>query len=143
MTPDTQAKYLLSDKYHFTKIEQMMKWCSKAGDIFSYPYFFNWSPPTNHRDNTPEGEIQDVDYVILRVGKYISQEYVEGDIVSEGRKLPVEIQIWFGLVDSVLRFLPLSYLIDETGNKIKTWVDVVGNRDELITKIDEMFEGKI
>ena len=67
MTSDIQAKYLLSDKDHITNIEKMMKWCSKMSDIFQHPYFLNWSPPTNHRDNTTDGEIEDVEYVIVRV----------------------------------------------------------------------------
>jgi hypothetical protein len=42
-------------------IETMMKFCSKASNVFNKDrIYFNWSPPTNHRDNTPDGQIEDV-----------------------------------------------------------------------------------
>ena len=43
-------------------IEQLMKYCSQLGDIFGYPYYFNWSTSTNHRDYSPVGEVADIGY---------------------------------------------------------------------------------
>ncbi len=110
-----------------SNIEKMMKYCSKLGKLFGHPYFFNWSPATNHVDESPEGAIHDVCYVKFRVGKH-----PEHPVVS--RMYPVEQDTVFCLVDRVLEGLGLEVLLD--GIKLKSMEDVKNNLEAIKSAID-------
>lgn len=126
-------------------IETMMKFCSKISDIFGYPYFFNWSPPTNHRDNKPDGEIEDVSYVIFRVGMYPQPkiEMIDGVEYENGHQSPIEKQLFFGQVIRIIDFTPFNnLLIDISGiNRdeypIKFFDDLEKYKEELKVKISK------
>ncbi len=88
-----------------TGVEISMKFCSQLGELFKHPYFFNWSAPTNHRDDSKTGSFEDVYYVIFRVGKYTTQSIEE-------RSFPQEKQIYFGPVFRLKEKTPLQFLIE-------------------------------
>lgn len=121
-------------------IEIMMKFCSKLGEIFDYPYFFNWSPPTNHRDRTPDGEIQDTSYVMFRLGMYPPPkiEMIEGVEYENSHQPPIEKQLFFGQVSSITRFTPFILMMfkgDDTplyeDYPIKSFEDLEQHKEEL------------
>ena len=103
-------------------IEKIMKYCSALTKIFKYPYFFNWSTPTNHVDNSPTGQFKDVSYVTFRIGKYITSD--------DGMSGPKEQQLVFGLVSQIVnRHIPFNVLLG-TSNVINTLEDIENNKYE-------------
>lgn len=128
-------------------IEKMMKFCSKLGDIFEYPYFFNWSAPTNHRDNTNNGEICDVSYVIFRVGMYPPPkiEIIDGVEYENGIQSPIEKQLFFGSVNRITDFTPFIRLMIKgdclpplfTDYPIKNFDDLEKHKEQLKVLIYE------
>lgn len=109
-------------------IELIMKYCSKLSDIIGYPYYFNWSTATNHRDNTPDGELSDICYAMIRCGVYPQHS-------SVSRFSPVEKQILFGPVNLIIHnHTPLNILTSDI--KINTWEDVESNIHVIKGSID-------
>ena len=99
-------------------VEKIMKYCSELTQIFGYPYFFNWSASTNHRDIKPIGEISDVDYVIFRCGVYPQHDIV-------GRFSPVEKQLMFGSVNLIVNnHTPMRILASAHSINIESMDDV-------------------
>ena len=92
-------------------IKTMIKFCSKLGDIFEHPYYFNWSTSTNHRDDSPDGEIRDISHAIFRFGLYVPKETIINGKVYDGRNKPIEKSIFFGQVDKILKFTPFNILL--------------------------------
>lgn len=125
-------------------IEKMMKFCSKINNIFGYPYFFNWSAPNNHGDNTPEGEIQDVSYVIFRAGIYPgpTPEIIDGVEYIHSSGVPIEKQLIFGQVSRILDFTIFNNLLTD-GNEmrsdytIKSFDDLEQNKEVLKEKLSK------
>ena len=125
-------------------IEKMMKFCSKLSEVFEHPYYFNWSAPTNHRDDSPDGEIRDISYCILRVGLYVPEVTIINEVEYDGRSKPIEKQIFFGQVVRMLDFTPLNMLLtddnlDLTRDEypIKTFEDLELYKEKLKIKINE------
>jgi hypothetical protein len=114
-------------------IEKMMKYCSKLSDIFGYPYYFNWSPPTNHRDDNPDGEIADISYAMFRCGKYAEHPNV--------RSAPAERQIMFGPVNMIVNnHRPMRIMVNDAGKntiEINSFEDIENNIDAIKKNIDE------
>lgn len=122
-------KIITADGNH-SGIELMMKYCSKLGDMLGYPYYFNWSAPTNHRDTKSDGETSDIGYASIRCGVYPQHPTV-------GRLLPVEKEIMFGPVNLIVQnHTPLNILVSIHDTKIETWNDVEANIDVIKTEID-------
>lgn len=116
---------------HVSDIEQIMKFCSELTSIFGYPYYFNWSAPTNHRDVTRDGEIADIGYAIFRCGVYPQHEIV-------GCFSPVEKQIMFGPVPLIVNnFTPMTIMLGDRGIKITSMDDVKLHLDLLKEEIDK------
>ena len=110
-------------------IEKMMKYCSKLSDIFGYPYYFNWSTPTNYTDNNPGGTFADTSYAVFRCGKYAEYPNV--------RSAPAERQIMFGPVNLIVNnHRPMCIMLD---NKIEinSFEDIENNINEIKKSIDE------
>jgi len=127
-------------------IEKMMKFCSEVSEIIGNPFFFNWSPPTNHRDNTPDGDIEDVSYVMLRLGMYppMEIEVIDGIEYEIGCQEPIEKMLFFGHVNRITDFIPFNMLLlkDETDVKvvdypIKSFEDLDAHKDKLIELFTE------
>lgn len=115
-------------------IEKIIKYCSSLTKIFKYPYFFNWSAPTNHVDNSPKGQFKDVSYVTFRIGKYIT--------CPDGMSGPKEQQLVFGLVSQIVdRYIPFNVLLG-TSNFINSLLDIENNVEVLKEKIDKLLEVK-
>jgi hypothetical protein len=95
-------------------IESITKFCSTLNDIFGYPFFFNWSFPTNHRDNNIEGVIGDAHYVIFRAG------------ISQEMSFPIEKQLWFAQVSKITSFciFPKKY-------NITNFEEIIAQKEEL------------
>ena len=115
-------------------IVKMMKFCSKMNEIIDYPFFFNWSAPTNHRDNTPDGEINDVSYVILRLGIY----------PHESSDTMVEKTLFFGHVNRIVDFTPFNMMllygqtdVNRDDYPIKSFEDVEKHKEALIIAFTE------
>lgn len=119
-------------------VEKLIKFCSKLGDIFEYPYFFNWSPPTNHRDNTSDGEIRELGYAIFRIGMYPPPKdiIIDGQEYSDGHQSPIEKQVFFGQVNRILDFTFFNHflfpdIMTFSDYKIKSFDDLKKYKDEL------------
>lgn len=113
-------------------IEKMMKFCSELGKVFGYPYFFNWSPPTNHRDNTEDGKIEDVTYSIFRVGMYppAKIENINGVDYENSHQPPIEKQLFFGQVSRIIDFTPFNLLMEQD-KLINSFEDLEKHKEEL------------
>lgn len=131
-------------------IEKMMKFCSKLGEVFEYPYYFNWSAPTNHRDNSAYGEITDVNYVIFRVGMYppTKIEIVDGVEYENSHQSPIEQQLFFSRINRITDFTPFIHLLVKYGKHsfvdthIKNFEDLDNHKDELKIIISDLFKNK-
>lgn len=130
-------------------IEKMMKFCSTLNEVFKYPYFFNWSTPTNHYDDTPEGEIRDVNYVIFRVGMYppLKEEVIDGVVYEMGgQQFPIEKQLFFGQTCRITDFTPFNELLInqekkyDSENIIKSFQDLEKNKEKLKTIITKFLQ---
>ena len=112
-----------------SNIDKLFELCSDLSDIIPYPYFFNWSPPTNwrHKEN-------DISYAIIRVGKYIPTEYVENDVEYFGRNTPIEKPLYFGPVHSIFQFRFFE--------NVSTLDEIRQHKDEIIKYLDTLFEGE-
>lgn len=124
-------------------IESIMKFCSRLNDIFEYPYYFNWSAPTNHKDDSPEGEIRDVNYVIFRVGKYQNKQtkYINDVYIETDRNPPIEKQLFFGRVNLITKFIPFEFLLNEQDNsniKINSFDELIQYKEELKIIFDKL-----
>ena len=118
-------------------IEQLMKYCSQLGDIFGYPYYFNWSTSTNHRDNSPVGEVADIGYATFRVGKYPQHPEVQ-------RFSPVEKTTVFAPVPMIVNnHTGLWSFAEEKGIKLDSLESVTENLDILKSQIDEYLKDDI
>lgn len=118
-------------------IELMMKYCSKLGNMLGYPYYFNWSAPTNHRDTKPDGETSDIGYASIRCGVYPQHPTV-------GRLQPVEKEIMFGPVNLIVNnHTALNILISIHDNKVETWNDIETNIDILKIEIDRYLRDQV
>lgn len=127
-------------------VEILMKFCSKVSDIFNDDrIYFNWSPPTNHRDNSPEGEVRDFGYAIFRIGMYPSEpriETIDGVEWENGYLSPIEKQLFFGQVCRITDFTPFNHLLFPdirifADYPIKSFEDLKKYKDELKKKITE------
>ena len=117
-----ERKNIIKRKKNVTGVERIMKFCSSLNKIFRYPYFFNWSTPTNYFDNSPKGSYKDISYVIFRVGKYMEKD-------REQRSLPTEKQIYFGPIfkfnnDEPLKTLAFLFNVEnESLDSLKEKID--------------------
>ena len=122
---------------HVPNIEKLMKYCSELGSIIGYPYFFNWSTATNHRDTTPDGKMVDITYAMFRVGKYDKLIDVPEGYTTD-RRMPVEKTIIFGPVYTIVdKFMGLTLLTKDKGVVITSFDDVKSNADVIRKCIDE------
>ena len=112
-------------------IEQLMKYCSRLGDIFGYPYYFNWSTSTNHRDYSPVGEVADIGYATFRVGKYPQHPEVQ-------RFSPVEKTTVFAPVRMIVdNHTGLWSFAEEKGITLDSLESITANLDTLKAQIDD------
>jgi hypothetical protein len=132
-------------------VEKMMKFCSKLGEVFEYPYYFNWSAPTNHRDNSADGEITDVNYVIFRVGMYPPPkiEIVDGVEYENGHQSPIEQQLFFAQTCRITDFTPFIHLMFKDEDKplfadypIKNFEDLENHKEQLKILISDFLKRK-
>lgn len=116
-------------------LELLTKYCSRLCDILGYPYFFNWSFPTNHRDGTEDGEILDTTYAIFRVGKYPQHPLVQGYVG------PVEKQTVFGLSHTIAEQHrgPVCF-VEDHGIELKSLEDVEKYADLIKSGIDSYLD---
>jgi uncharacterized protein YdcH (DUF465 family) len=131
-----------------SNIERLMKYCSRLGEIFGYPYYFNWSTSTNHRDHTETGLIQDIKYAIIRVGKYpLENAYispVENSVIHGPVNLIINSNIHFKslvekyeLVDKEVDLSTESSIIENL-EKIKKAIDMY--LDDLIQEAIQKYK---
>ncbi len=127
---DLKTFNIVNEYFSFYKeesnMDKMFKLCSDLSNIFPHPYYFNWSPPTNWR-----AEQDDVTYAIIRIGKYIPKEHIENGIEYLGRSEPVEKQLYFGPVQSILQF--------DFFENISSLEDAIEHKDDIIKYIDSLF----
>lgn len=128
-------------------IEKIMKFCSKLNDIFEYPYYFNWSAPTNHKDDSPYGELKDLTYVIFRVGKYHPTQIISTNNrnLETDRICPTENQLFFGQISLITSFKPFEFLLNEEYNsdiKINNFDELILYKDKLKNIFDKLLVNK-
>lgn len=122
---------LVSKDGTVSNIEAIMNYCSELGRIFGYPYFFNWSVPTNRREDSTAGEVSDVDYVIFRVGKYPQHPEVS-------RFSPVEKVTVFSQVRMIVEnHVGLQSFAEEKGLKLASLDSICDNLGTLKAQIDD------
>jgi hypothetical protein len=130
-------------------IEKMMKFCSKLGEVFEYPYFFNWSVPTNHRDCSADGEITDINYVIFRVGMYPPPkiEIENGVEYINGHQAPIEKQLFYASTSRITDFTPFIHLMFEGKDTpkfddypIKNFEDLEKHKEQLKIHISDFLK---
>ena len=126
-----------------SNIEKIMKYCSKLGDIIKYPYFFNWSTSTNHRDLSPEGFLTDTYYFLFRAGRY--PQHPEVSMIC-----PVEMILLHAPVDIILRHTAFQSFMDDIGpfgeNKgiiLKSFEDIETHKDLIKSGIDKCLKADI
>ena len=127
-------------------IEKINKFCSELNKIFDYPYFFNWSFPTNYIDHSDDGFIEDSTYFILRVGKYYKPEdKIINGVPYEMRSNMVEIQLFFGSCDMITKFVPFNILFDDglDVRHINSFDDIIKNKEYIETKLNELLNKNI
>jgi hypothetical protein len=128
---------LISKDGTISDIEQIMKYCSRLGDIFGYPYYFNWSTSTNHQDNSPDGEVVDIGYATFRVGKYPQHPEVQ-------RFMPVEKTTVFTHVHMIVdNHAGLQSLVEEKGINLDSLDSIIENLDLLKAQIDDYLKDDI
>jgi hypothetical protein len=100
-------------------IERITKHCSKLTQIFKYPYFFNWSFPTNHFEDSDDGNMADCQYVIFRVGRYFGKNWTDEDgieMTSSGGVI-IEKSLGFASCNKIINeFLFLNMLLSKDLN---------------------------
>lgn len=106
-------------------IEKITKFCASVTYALGYPYFVNWSFPTNHNDASPDGEIQDATYVMFRVGRYPETkiEIIDGLEYENSHQEPVEKMLFFGSINRVVDYTPFLLLIQGKDHELPAYDD--------------------
>jgi hypothetical protein len=122
-------------------IKLMIKFCSKLTLEFGYPYFFNFTLPTNYYTDPRKRSIADTTYFSFNVGRYEPKECSE-EVWVNTRSKPITKQVVFASSLAITkRFCAFNILLEAPCGSydekpIQSFKDIIKNKEAIMSAID-------